>query len=889
MAPKTRREKKLRSRQQSNLRQPTPSGRGASIAPDLTQPTSSTAITTPQSWMRRVMPGILGSTLPDPGHDLMHQPLTPLGTASTPTQLSPRQKLGLVNLTPDFNHDQIDPQSPDIIAIHGIGGDPYRTWTHENGALWLRDFLPKNIKGARIFSFGYDAEVALTRSQTRLDDFARSLLNKLRVERDGELQSRPLIFICHSMGGIVLKRALTNARLEDEDEFPFLQSSVKGIFFLGTPHDGSDAVSWPQLLADILHVGLYAGTGLIGAPRNDLLRGLERNSEVLKSISIDFRNQAKNIKIFSCIEQHSTFPLSKLIVDRNTGVLGFPGEIIIPMDGCDHRTLCRFSDEEDPNYRVIRSRIGQLIVCETKPRAKDLPLELKTEQKNCLRHLYFPDMEVRQHDINPAANNTCTWLFEHAKFREWSSHQRGLLWISGNPGAGKSTLLKYALQKTTNDGSAIQNKPIILSFFFHGRGSELQKTPLGFFRTILYQILDQAPGALSDLLQDFKKNCETKGKPGKKWDWHEAQLRDFLKQSLSKVSEVCLVQMFIDAIDEGGDKVARELVKVFQNLLAEPCSKSSFPVRICFTCRHYPIIEFEYGTKICAERENHKDVVTYVRERLAGKDTKLNEIRDMIINRASGIFQWARLVVDRVEELRLEGEVIKVIKEEIQRIPQDLHALYKGLLEHLREKERPTALNLIYWILFAIRPLSLDELRFATAIEPHLPYKSLQQYRDEGILMDSNEDMEKRVKTLSRGLAEIRLQKDRLIVQFIHHSVNDFLFKDGIRILLGSSWESTNRAIGCAHYRLSRSCIRFIDMEVHQQESEYEGYKIDLETDAWEGAAKTPFLEYAIESWVLHEQRAKGDGISQEDLLDYLRWPSDDLNQPFSTFYQHMA
>src|ERR1700722_10175847 len=87
-------------------------------------------------------------------------------------------------------------------------------------------------------------------------------------------------------------------------------------------------------------------------PQKDLLQDLERNSATLKSISTKFRNQANNIKIFSCIEQHSTPPLSKLvvlikspyrlfnisnlkqIVDRHTGVLDFPGEVIIPTVPC---------------------------------------------------------------------------------------------------------------------------------------------------------------------------------------------------------------------------------------------------------------------------------------------------------------------------------------------------------------------------------------------------------------------------------------------------------------------------------------------------------------------------------------------------------------------------
>lgn len=113
---------------------------------------------------------------------------TPAPTLTSTELPPPPKKLGLVLLSPELVDDQIDPLSPDIIAIHGIGGDLCGTWTHERGAFWLRDFLPKDIKGARVFSFGYAAEIALTKSRAKLDDFARSLLNKLRVERDGKVR-----------------------------------------------------------------------------------------------------------------------------------------------------------------------------------------------------------------------------------------------------------------------------------------------------------------------------------------------------------------------------------------------------------------------------------------------------------------------------------------------------------------------------------------------------------------------------------------------------------------------------------------------------------------------------------------------------------------------------
>jgi len=44
-----------------------------------------------------------------------------------------------------------------IIALHGLGGDAFKTWTDKQGHLWLRDSLPGHIPDARIMTFGYDS------------------------------------------------------------------------------------------------------------------------------------------------------------------------------------------------------------------------------------------------------------------------------------------------------------------------------------------------------------------------------------------------------------------------------------------------------------------------------------------------------------------------------------------------------------------------------------------------------------------------------------------------------------------------------------------------------------------------------------------------------------
>ena len=354
-------------------------------------------------------------------------------------------------------------------------------------------------------------------------------------------------------------------------------------------------------------------------------------------------------------------------------------------------------------------------------------------------------MNNRLKDIDIAAESTCEWLLRHPKYNSWVASDRGLLWIKGNPGSGKSTLLRYALDNVMV-GSYTVARAFVLSFFFHGRGAELQRTPLGLFQSLLYQLLSRVPDELPDLIATFQKYCNDFGE---KWQWHLRDLKDFLKSSLTNILETRSIWLFIDALDESGEKDAKGLVNEFKSLI-KTLPPTRYSLRICFSCRPYPILYLDTTfNEICLEQENGDAIATYVNDRLSDFSWRTSSaIPKLIVDRANGIFLWALLVVNRVLELELKGEGLMMIEAEIRSIPPELNTLYQELARGMTS----ASLKLIQWICFATQPLSLDELRWAMVVDADCPHKSLQQCRDDFNYIRNNDVMDRKLKTLSCGL-----------------------------------------------------------------------------------------------------------------------------------------
>lgn len=236
---------------------------------------------------------------------------------------------------------QAGPIVADVIFVHGLQGHPKKTWQvrsesptrkpsffdlgkryrGENDKLsdalfWPADILPDDHPNVRILTYGYDSHVSHyfkgPGSKLNLSQLGEGLLNRVVGERRRSKSSgRPIVFVAHSLGGLLVKEALVESKKQrpDSDKLD-VYKSTQGIVFFGTPHRGSNDAKWGLNLKSI--------AGVIFDTNDKIIRALELDSELLDRISRDFLDIVDEGKINIC---------SLLESEGKTGLPVFNGKV----------------------------------------------------------------------------------------------------------------------------------------------------------------------------------------------------------------------------------------------------------------------------------------------------------------------------------------------------------------------------------------------------------------------------------------------------------------------------------------------------------------------------------------------------------------------------------
>ncbi len=158
--------------------------------------------------------------------------------------------------------------SMDVVFVHGLGGDLIKTWQHgpqHSWPQWVADDHPS----VQVWSLGYPAAIGhllqvgeSTQLGTR--QLAIAIADRLR-NATPSVGTRPCVFVCHSSGGLLIKRMLVEARVQaGADIDAFRHANVASVMFLGTPHRGSAVATALNMLDGVKNVSAQMLLPLLG-------------------------------------------------------------------------------------------------------------------------------------------------------------------------------------------------------------------------------------------------------------------------------------------------------------------------------------------------------------------------------------------------------------------------------------------------------------------------------------------------------------------------------------------------------------------------------------------------------------------------------------------------
>ena len=185
----------------------------------------------------------------------------------------------------------------------------------------------------------------------------RSFLNDLEATRRDE-PYRPIIFIVHSLGGVVLKEALRRSWRADayEADLKAVYTSTKAIIFMGTPHRGSDYAPWGIIARNVAVAA--------GFDANDrLLEDLRADSTMLDLLRDEFGKMLKEeqFRVYTFMEGKGLKGVQGLtgkVVGDESSALN-DGRERRDIINANHMGMCRFSGPKDSGYRKVKNAVAQ--------------------------------------------------------------------------------------------------------------------------------------------------------------------------------------------------------------------------------------------------------------------------------------------------------------------------------------------------------------------------------------------------------------------------------------------------------------------------------------------------------------------------------------------------
>lgn len=327
-------------------------------------------------------------------------------------------------------------------------------------------------------------------------------------------------------------------------------------------------------------------------------------------------------------------------------------------------------------------------------------------------------------------------------------------------------------------------------FFFHDRGSYLQKSLEGLLRTIILQMIHEnsdlariatdAYGRKSEKLRDI---------------WTTEDLISLFTALIDQDVTDIHVTLFIDALDEFAG-FPEDIAKFLASIVAQREAAARTTIRICFSSR--PWDAFLEAFSLCpgfrVEEYTTSDIQRYTTERLseieevaaaldertAGRmedQLHARHMIDSIVKRSEGVFLWVRLAVD---QLITSGDSSPERLESIlAALPAEFEGFYDLTMKRIPPRDRYSAFILLELVLRSMEVVDMERLLHAFSCAKsrnfHECVRELSAAKQRNA---SREQISTKLNNLCGGLLELTRDGH---VQFIHHTAKEYVGKPGLK------------------------------------------------------------------------------------------------------------
>ncbi|KAI0188869.1 hypothetical protein EV127DRAFT_433207 [Xylaria flabelliformis] len=698
----------------------------------------------------------------------------------------------------------------DCIAISGLSSHPFGSWQPKGGSktfMWIRDALPRLLPNVRPILYGYDTALLDQNSFQLIDDLSLKFIYQLKAHGWSSPGRKPLAFLAHSLGGLILKQAIVTAADKLETDNPIVRS-VQGAVFFGTPNYGMEQSHLMKMVK--------------GQYNEQLVADLSPNSLYLQRLDDQFGGISflQKSRLYWCYETKATPTVrcdssgkwtrtgdESILVTRASATRGLcesRSEVeIIPINE-NHSGMVKFA-QNSSDLTIIIHALEQIIapIGSFHPGANEIidansPSMMllstfdprtevsRNEEANLNRlitSLLTPDADQRLREVEERFQNTFDWIYhlKETQFSRWLQSGTGLFWINGKPGSGKSTLMKFIYQnRRTHEllDDWKKDEMIRAAFFFHHRGNVLQKSFTGLLRSILSQIVSRRRD-LARLLSEFHETEE---------GWSLDNLQKGFRKIVFQDEIPLHLCLFLDALDEYDGQL--EFLCRFLKDLGEIQSSETKTIKVCFSSRPSETFTtaFQNTLGFSIQSFTKTDIQDYCLGSMRDESAIiLQGLVPNIVSRANGVFLWVKLVIKDLVDATKKAQLSKKnLQEHLKAFPTELDEYYAEIIKRIPYTNRWKAYAMLEVIVRSPYVLAPEDVLVAISTSNATFFEEADQASNEISIeagqIDSPRDEEsfaqlsqEKLKEYCGGLVEVVGSHGSTHIQVLHQTVKDFV------------------------------------------------------------------------------------------------------------------